>query len=68
MSRVVVFDINILFSAIGWKGKPYECVELARAGAVNAVTCAELLDELSAKLQSSFPLPPIKRSILSLIF
>jgi putative PIN family toxin of toxin-antitoxin system len=52
VSRVVVFDTNILFSAIGWKGKPYECVELARAGAVEAVTCTELLDELSAKLQS----------------
>ena len=52
MSRVVVFDTNILISAIGWKGKPYECVELARSGAVDAVTCAEILDELSAKLQS----------------
>jgi len=52
VSRVVVFDTNILISAIGWKGKPYECVELARSGAVDAVTCAELLDELSAKLQS----------------
>jgi putative PIN family toxin of toxin-antitoxin system len=50
--RVVVFDTNILFSAIGWKGKPFECVELARSGAVDVVTCAELLDELSAKLQS----------------
>jgi putative PIN family toxin of toxin-antitoxin system len=52
VSRVVVFDTNILFSAIGWKGKPYECVELARSGVVEAATCAELLDELSAKLQS----------------
>jgi len=52
VSRVVVFDTNILFSAIGWKGKPYEYVELARAGVIDAVTCPELLDELSAKLQS----------------
>jgi putative PIN family toxin of toxin-antitoxin system len=52
VSRVVVFDTNILFSAIGGKGKPYECVELARTGVIEAVTCAELLDELTAKLQS----------------
>jgi putative PIN family toxin of toxin-antitoxin system len=51
MRRVAVFDTNILFSATGWKGKAYECVELARAGKVGGVTCRELLDELAEKLQ-----------------
>jgi putative PIN family toxin of toxin-antitoxin system len=51
MPQVVVFDTNILFSGIGWKGKPYECLELARAGKVEGVTCRELLDELVEKLQ-----------------
>jgi len=49
---IVVFDTNVLFSAVGWTGKPYECIELARAGEITAVTCAELLDELAEKLQS----------------
>jgi uncharacterized protein len=50
--KVAVFDTNILFSAVGWKGKPFLCLELARAGAVDGVTCRELLDELAEKLQS----------------
>jgi putative PIN family toxin of toxin-antitoxin system len=45
-----VFDTNVLFSAVGWQGTPYQCVELARAGKVGAATCQELLDELSEKL------------------
>jgi putative PIN family toxin of toxin-antitoxin system len=49
---VVVFDTNILFSAIGWKGKPYQCLELARDGKIDAIVCRELLDELQLKLQS----------------
>ena len=52
MRKVAVFDTNILFSAVGWKGKPFVCLELARAGAVDGVTCRELLDELAEKLQS----------------
>jgi putative PIN family toxin of toxin-antitoxin system len=47
-----VFDTNVLFSAVGWRGKPYPCVELARQGAVDGITCWEVLDELSARLQS----------------
>jgi uncharacterized protein len=38
-----VFDTNILLSGLGWKGKPFQCVELARAGVVDGVTCRELL-------------------------
>ncbi len=49
---VVVFDTNILFSAIGWHGKPHQCVALARAGLVQGVSCREILEELADKLGS----------------
>lgn len=52
MRKVAVFDTNILFSASGWKGKPFQCVELARTGAVEGVTCRALLNELAEKLQT----------------
>jgi uncharacterized protein len=51
VATIVVFDTNSLFSATGWRGKPYECVELARTGKIQAVTCAELMDELAEKLE-----------------
>jgi putative PIN family toxin of toxin-antitoxin system len=47
----VVFDTNILFSWVGWQGKPYQCVELARTGMIDGITCPEILEELSDKLQ-----------------
>ena len=47
---LVVFDTNILFSATGWRGNPFRCVELARSGQVRAVTCPEVLRELAEKL------------------
>jgi uncharacterized protein len=47
----VVFDTNVLFSAIGWKGNPYRCLELARTGAVEGVTWAEIVAEFSEKLR-----------------
>jgi putative PIN family toxin of toxin-antitoxin system len=52
MRPVARFDTNILFSGVGWKGKPFQCLELARAGIVEGVTRRELLDELAEKLQS----------------
>ena len=54
MALTVVFDTNILFSATGWRGKPFECVELARTGKIQAVTCAELMDELAEKMELKF--------------
>lgn len=51
MRFVAVFDTNILFSAVSWKGKPFECLEMARAGTVDGVTCRELLEELAEKLE-----------------
>lgn len=52
MPPVVVFDTNILFSALGWRGRPYECLEHARNGSVTGITCQELLDELADKLRT----------------
>ncbi len=52
MYPIVVFDTNILFSGTGWRGTPYHCLELARRGSVEAVTCAEILDELAKKLSA----------------
>jgi putative PIN family toxin of toxin-antitoxin system len=49
---VAVFDTNVLLSGVGWKGRPYECLELARRGSVDGVTCSELLGELAEKLES----------------
>ena len=51
MALTVVFDTNILFSATGWRGRPFECVEQARAGKVEAVICIELMEELAEKLE-----------------
>lgn len=52
MHLVAVFDTNILVSGVGWRGTPYRCLELARTGIVEGVTCQELLDELAEKLQN----------------
>jgi putative PIN family toxin of toxin-antitoxin system len=49
---IVVLDTNVLFSAAGWRGNAFECVEQARTGKVVAVTCLELLEELAEKLES----------------
>jgi hypothetical protein len=37
VSLAVVFDTNILFSAVGWSGNPYRCLELARTGVVKGI-------------------------------
>jgi putative PIN family toxin of toxin-antitoxin system len=50
MAPVVVFDTNVIFSAVGWMGRPYTCLERARQGVVNGVTSQVLLDELVEKL------------------
>ena len=48
----VVFDTNILFSAVGWLGNPHRCVQAARHGTCAAITCEAILAELSEKLQT----------------
>jgi uncharacterized protein len=49
---IAVFDTNILFSATGWRGNPFQCVERARAGEIQVVTCPELIEELAEKLEA----------------
>jgi uncharacterized protein len=58
MPAVAVFDTNVLFSGLGWKGKPYECLDLARRGSVTGLTCAEILDELMEKLEAKLQFSP----------
>ena len=50
MQPIAVYDTNILFSGLGWKGTPNRCIELARQGRVVGLTCSEILDELTEKL------------------
>lgn len=50
MPLTAVFDTNILFSATGWRGNPFQCVERARAGEFPVFTCLELMEELAEKL------------------
>lgn len=47
----VVFDTNILFSAVGWLGNPHQCVHAARHGKCLSLTCEPILAELSEKLR-----------------
>jgi putative PIN family toxin of toxin-antitoxin system len=54
----VVFDTNILFSATGWRGNPFQCVEQARMGRIQAVTCPELMEELAEKLEMKLDFSP----------
>jgi len=58
----VVFDTNILFSAAGWRGTPFRCVEQARMGRIQAVTCLELMEELAEKLEMKLGFSPEQAS------
>jgi len=50
----VVFDTNVLISGLLWRGKPYQCLLLARAKIVQSVYCLPMLAELSEKLRKKF--------------
>ena len=54
MPERVVFDTNILISGLLWRGKPYQCLLLARSGIVQAVYCPPMLAELTDKLRHTF--------------
>ena len=54
MPERVVFDTNIWISGLLWRGKPYQCLLLARARAVQHVHCTEMMAELSEKLREAF--------------
>ena len=42
MFPIVVYDTNILLSSIGWGGIPGHCLDLARHGKVDGLTCMEI--------------------------
>jgi putative PIN family toxin of toxin-antitoxin system len=50
----VVFDTNIWVSGLLWRGKPHQCLLLAKGGAVQHVHCTEMMAELSEKLRETF--------------
>jgi uncharacterized protein len=55
MQYVVVFDTNILLSALlSTNGNPFRCLALAKIGQVESVTCQEILDEFAEKLLVKF--------------
>ncbi|MFN6536112.1 MAG: putative toxin-antitoxin system toxin component, PIN family [Nostoc sp. EkiNYC01] len=60
MRPIVVFDTNVLLSAIGWKGSPYHCLDLARQGRVKGLICPEILDELTEKLEQKLKFTAIQ--------
>ncbi len=54
MPERVVFDTNIWISGLLWRGQPYRCLLLARAGVVQLVYCRGMAAELSRKLRQVF--------------
>ncbi len=50
----VVFDTNIWISGLLWRGKPYQCLLLARSRVVQHVHCSETVAELARKLREPF--------------
>jgi putative PIN family toxin of toxin-antitoxin system len=54
MPERVVFDTNIWISGLLWRGKPYRCLLLARAGIVQPVYCQAMAAELAQKLRQVF--------------
>lgn len=58
MPVTVVFDTNILFSAVGWRGNPFRSVELARSGQISAIACSAVMDDLVEKLVTKLHFTP----------
>jgi putative PIN family toxin of toxin-antitoxin system len=54
MPERVVFDTNIWISGLMWRGKPYQCLLMARSKVVQHVHCSEMNAELSRKLRDPF--------------
>jgi putative PIN family toxin of toxin-antitoxin system len=53
-----VFDTNILFSATGWRGSPYQCLVLARQSKITLILCQEIVAEYHEKLQTKLGMTP----------
>jgi len=56
----VVYDTNILISGMIWGGTRYDSIALPQRHRVEAVTCAEILDEFSEKLTTKFNASPLQ--------
>ncbi|MBE9142580.1 putative toxin-antitoxin system toxin component, PIN family [Planktothrix mougeotii] len=55
MIPIVVFDTNILISAVlSPISKPFQCTALAKRGLVKSITCQDILDEFYEKLVVKF--------------
>ena len=64
MKYIVVFDTNILLSALfSHKGSPFRCLALAKMGQFESVTCREILDEFAEKLLIKFKFSEEKAKI-----
>ncbi len=64
MKYIVVFDTNILLSALfSQKGSPFRCLALAKMGQFESVICREILDEFTEKLLVKFKFSEEKAQI-----
>ena len=64
MKYIVVFDTNILLSALfSQKGSPFRCLALAKMGQFESVICREILDEFVEKLLIKFKFSEEKAQI-----
>ncbi len=55
MKYIVVFDTNILISALfSQTGSPFRALALAKIGQIESVTCQEIIDEFTEKLLLKF--------------
>jgi len=50
MQPIVVLDTNVIVSAMGWEGTPRRCLDMARRGDIEGITCIEIMEELAAVL------------------
>ena len=54
----VVFDTNILIAALlSPHGSPALCLDLARQGKIDSLTCQEIINKFQEKLQIKFSYP-----------
>ena len=58
MPLAVVFDTNVYVSGLLWRGAPFRFLYAARAGLLEPITCAEILDEVKEKLGAKFGFSP----------
>ncbi len=55
MKYIVVFDTNILISALfSQTGSPFRSLAIAKIGQIESVTCQEIIDEFAEKLLLKF--------------